>query len=135
MSVMEMSAGGDPNSPGAWAWWESRRLGYNVALGFAGWAAYGLNAAMYYAVGRPLFETWQGALGMTIFLGTGFLILMGFANIFYLLGIGVESVVSPRDRDGFRRGAYALGLWGSVALPFVFPLANFAFLIGSGALG
>ena len=119
------------SSPGAWSWWESRRLGYNVALALAGWAAYGANAALFYGFGHPIWQSWQGALSMTLFLGTGFLVLMGVANIFYLLGAYTESVVAPADRVAFRKHAYALGLCGSIALPFIFPLANLSLLVAS----
>lgn len=112
-----------------WAWWQARRLGYNLALGAAGWLAYGLNAAMFYGFHQPIWRDWQSALGMTLFLGLGFLIAMGAANVFYLLGPAVESLVRPADPARFRATAFRMGFWGSLALPFVFPLANLAILI------
>jgi hypothetical protein len=115
-----------------WAWWQARRLGYNLALAAAGWLAYALNAAIFYCFHQPLWRDWQGAVGMTLLLGLGFLILMGAANVFYLLGPAVESWVKPQDPARFRAIAFRMGLWGSVALPFVFPLANLAILIGGG---
>jgi Na+/proline symporter len=114
----------------AWAWWQSRRLGYNLALAGAGWAAYGLNVAFFYGFRRPLWQDWQQALSMTLFLGVAFLVLMGAANVFYLLGPAVESLVKPADPARFRRTAHRMGFWGSVALPFAFPMVNLAALIG-----
>jgi hypothetical protein len=113
-----------------WVWWQARRLRYNLALAAAGWVAYGLAVALSYAFGRPVWAEWRGALGMTLFLGLGFLILMGVANVLYLLGPAVESWVKPAEPGRFRDTAWRMGFWGSVALPFVFPLANLAIFIG-----
>ncbi|MBI1197212.1 MAG: hypothetical protein GC203_05050 [Phenylobacterium sp.] len=116
----------------AWTWWQARRLPYNLVLAVAGWMAYGLAIGQSYAFGRPMWESASDALGMTLFLGTGFLILMGFANIAFLLGPMVEASVRPADAALYRRTALALGTWGSFAVPFAFPLANLARLIGGG---
>ncbi len=112
------------------AWWQARRPRYNIALGLAGWVAYGLNVALFYAFHQPIWRDWRGGLSMTLGLGIGFLFVMGMANIFYLLGPAVESVVKPSDTAKFRRTAHAMGFWGSVALPFFLPLISLAMLIG-----
>ncbi len=117
----------------AWTWWQARRLRYNLALAAAGWAAYGLNAALFYGFHHPIWRNWQGALSMTLFLGIMFLLVMGAANVCYLLGPVTESLVRPADIDRFRRTTFAAGSWGSVALPFVFPAVNLCFLIGQSA--
>lgn len=134
MSPAQTGGFSAPIDPSAWAWWEKRRLGYNIALGLAGWAAYGLNATMFYAFHHPIWMSLQGAVGMTIFLGTGFLLVMGVANILFLLGVLTESIVAPANREAFRKHAFALGFWGSIAVPFIFPLANLAFLISADGL-
>lgn len=130
--MMAMSAGdhGGSFEHGAWSWWEGRRLGYNIALGLSGWVAYGLTLALYHAFHRFYFTSFEFALSVTLLLGCGFLVVMGAANIFYLLGALTESIVAPADRAAFRRQAFALGFWGSVAAPFIFPLINFSLLIG-----
>lgn len=120
-----------PVEPGAWAWWESRRLGYNLGLAAAGWAAYGVDVGLYYAFGQPIWSTWREAVALTLLLGAGFLIVMGAANVLFLLGAWTESFLAPPDVGAFRRQAYSLGFWGSVALPFVFPLLNLSFLIAT----
>ena len=119
----------NPHSSQTWVWWEHRRLRYNVCLALSGWTAYILNAALFYGFGRPIWRDLQGALGMTLFLGTAFLVLMGMANICYLLGAWSESVVAPNDRSAFRARAFGLGFWGSLAVPFLFPLANLSLLV------
>jgi hypothetical protein len=116
-----------------WAWWQARRLRYNLALATAGWAAYGLFVALFYLFGRPVWQDWQGALSMTLFLGVAFLVLMGVANVCYVLGPITEAVVNPSDAERYRRTAYAMGFWASVALPFAFPAINLALLLGQSA--
>jgi hypothetical protein len=113
----------------AWAWWQSKRLGYNLALAAAGWAAYGLTVALHIGFNQPLWPDWRGAVSMTLFLGIGFLVVMGAANVFYLLGPAIESLVKPTDSGRFRRAAHGMGFWGSMALPFAFPVVNLAALI------
>lgn len=113
----------------AWRWWEARRLRYNTGLAIAGWSAYALFWLLQFGFDGSPASSWQGALGMTLFLGTGFLVLMGLANIFFLLGILTESVARPDDLDHFRTTAWNLGFWGSMALPFLFPLGTFATLL------
>jgi hypothetical protein len=116
----------------AWAWWQARRLRYNLALAAAGWVAYGATLALHLAIHRPMWRDWQGGLSMTLFLGVVYLVAMGIANVFYLLGPAVESWVKPPEPARFRRAAYGMGFWGSVALPFAFPLINLAAAIGGG---
>lgn len=116
-------------SPDAWAWWQARRLKYNVTLAIGGWAAYALAVGLNYAFGHPVWRDWRGGLGMTIFLGTIYLVVMGVANVCYLLGPAVEGWVKPADVERYRRTGYAMGRWGSLIVPFTFPLVQFAMLI------
>jgi hypothetical protein len=116
----------------AWQWWEAQRLRYNLALAVSGWSAFGAAVVILYAFGQPVWIDWGSAAGMTLFLGIGFLVFMGAANLFYLAGVIVESIVKPTNVDGFRRSAYALGFWGSAAAPFLFPLSILAMLLIGG---
>jgi hypothetical protein len=131
MSTMEARTGSGLFTGDSWAWWQSRRLRYNLCLAAAGWAAYGLNAALFYGFGHPIWQNWRGAFSMTLFMGIVFLVVMGVANVCYLLGPAIEATVKPPEIASFRRTAFAMGLWGSVALPFVFPLISLAMLIGA----
>jgi hypothetical protein len=117
-----------------WAWWQARRLRYNFALGGAGLAAYALTVGLYYSFGERVWASVEEAAGMTLFLGTMFLVVMGIANILYMLGPFTESVVKPKDVRRFRETAWAMGLWGSVSLPFLFTLVNFSMLINEAGL-
>lgn len=112
-----------------WHWWQARRLRYNLILAVGGWAAYAAAVGANYAFGHPVWRDWRGGLGMTLFLGVAYLIVMGFANVFYLLGPAVESWVRPADVERYRRNAFAMGAWGSLIVPFSFPLVQIAILI------
>src|SRR5438270_13544013 len=74
----------------AWTWWQARRLRYNLALAAAGWVAYFLAVGLNYAFRHPVWRDAGGAVGMTLFLGTVWLVVMGFANVAFLLGPAVE---------------------------------------------
>jgi hypothetical protein len=129
MTLSETVRGGGFFDGDAWAWWQARRLRYNLTLAIGGWAAYGAAIGLNYAFGHPVWRDWRGGLGMTIFLGVVYLVVMGFANVFYLLGPAVEAWVRPRELDLYRRNAFAMGNWGSLIVPFSFPLVQLAILI------
>ena len=130
MTSVDSSAGdGGFFSSDAWVWWQARRLQYNLTLAAGGWAAYALAVGLNYAFGHPVWRDWRGGLGMTLFLGTAYLVVMGMANVFYLLGPTVEGWVRPADTPSYRRTAYAMGRWGSLIVPFSFPLVQLAILI------
>ncbi len=112
-----------------WAWWQARRLRYNMTLAGGGCGAYGAAVGLHYAFGDHVWADWRAGLGMTLFLGVGYLIVMGVANVLYLLGPAMESWVKPHDVDRFRRTAFAMGAWGSLIVPFSFPLWLLAILI------
>jgi hypothetical protein len=114
-----------------WLWWQARRLRYNLTLAVGGVVAYGAAVALNYAFGHPVWSNWREALGMMLFLGAAYLIVMGFANVCYLLGPAVEAWVKPRDVDRYRRNAFAMGAWGSLIVPFSFPLVQLSVLIAT----
>ena len=116
-----------------WAWWQARRLPYNLALAAAGVVAYLATIALWWATRQAIWRDWRDGIATTLLLGTGFLILMGVANVCYLAGPALEAWMRPKDPRRFRASAYALGFWGSVALPFALPLINLALAIESGA--
>ena len=111
----------DP-SRDAWRWWEARRLRYNIGLAIAGWSAWGL-FAIEMLMFRSLAEDSTVILSPAIILGQGlvWLVIMGVANILYLLGPFSEMVLRPGQPDDYRRRMFGLGFWGSMAVPFLFP--------------
>ena len=119
----------NPFQGDAWAWWQARRLRYNLTLGAGGWVCYALAVGLNYAFHHPVWRAWRGGLGMTIFLGAVFLVVMGLANVFYLLGPSLEGSVKPADVERYRKTAFSMGLWGSLAVPALFPLVQLALLI------
>ena len=131
MTVAETSLDAPSSEQDTWTWWQARRLRYNLALAGAGWAAYAVFVAESYGFGHPVWLNAAGGLGMTLFLGTAYLLLMGVANVCYLAGPAVEAWVGPGNRSAYRRTAYAMGFWASLAVPFAFPLAQLAALLSS----
>ncbi len=114
-----------------WRWWEARRLRYNIGLVVVGWTAYALFLLLQYTGAPQLEISWQALGPMTIFLGIGYLLLMALANLLYLLGVVLERFIQPDDIAFYRERAWALGFWGSIALPFLFPLGTYAVLLAS----
>lgn len=123
-------SGGGLQATQAWAWWQRRRPHYNLAVGAAGVLAYFTAIAQSFAFGRPMWLSPLGAVGMTLFLGAAYLILMGVANFCFALGPLIEVSSRPANIQVYRRAAWRMGLWGSIAVPFVFPLANLFLLTG-----
>ena len=131
MNAVAIRSAGPSIPEDIWAWWQERRPRYNIALAAAGAAAYLLAVGFHYAFGDPVWAVWQDALGLTLFLGVLYLFVIGFANICYLLGPFGEAWLKPANVERFRRTAFNMGLWGSVALPFLWTLVDLSFLIGS----
>src|ERR1051326_2920870 len=103
MASLDTAHKGDFFSSDAWIWWQARRLRYNLTLAGGGWVAYGAALALNYAFGHPVWRDWRGGLGMTLFLGTVYLVVMGFANVCYLLGPALEGWTKPIDVARYRR--------------------------------
>ena len=102
------------------AWWNARRLRYNVALVVAGILAF----IAYVTVGSTMLPSdadFEITIFTTLFQGIGYLFMIGLANVFYFLGPLSERVVRPRDPDRYRRICFRLGFWFSVLLPFSVP--------------
>lgn len=118
-------------TPDGWSWWQARRLRYNLVLAAGGWAGYALAVGLNYAFGHPVWKDWRGGLGMTLFLGTVYLVVMGFANVCYLLGPALERGVEPAGLERYRKNAWAMGTWGSLAVPATFPLVQLSILIAN----
>ena len=110
----------------AWAWWGARRVRYNLALVVAGGVAFTL-----YLVALAMRCSDLPGVEVTLFnlafQGVGYLLAMGVANLCYNLGPVLESRLESRDVAVFRRVAFNLGFWFSVALPFVIPVLILAF--------
>ena len=131
MTALDATPDPGGNWKDAWTWWQARRLEYNLTLAAAGWIAYGLGIAVNYAFGHSMWQDWRGGLSTTLFLGTAYLLAMGVANACFLLGPLVESWARPKDIPRYRRATYAMGRWGSLLIPFSFPLILLAGLIAN----
>jgi hypothetical protein len=99
------------------AWWEARRLRYNVGLINAGILAF--IACM--VVGSALLPP-EADFEVTPFTvlgqGVGYLLMIAVANVGYFLGPLSERLTRPADPERYLRICYRLGFWFSVLLPF-----------------
>ncbi len=114
----------------AWAWWESRRLRYNIGLAVAGWCAWSLFWIVQFLFDAHIPTGWQ-FLQTTVMLGVGFLVVMVFANVLFFLGVAAEILIKPADVEAFRKHFWRLGYGGSIALPFLLPLVAFVVLLAA----
>ncbi len=120
---------GSPPLDDAWAWWRARRMAYNASLAVACILAYAANVAVFrFGFQRPIWMSVLDGRSMPLVLGGAFLILMGAANICFLLGPLSEAWLQPHDRETWRRTSWGLGLGGSLAVPFLYPVAKLAVL-------
>ncbi len=111
-------------------WWERRRLRYNLGLVVAGilaFAAYAFVLIRFQNVIRAPDPSEEDAFsGFTLVLqGFGYLFMMFVANICFFVGPLSEWWLRPRNVDAYRRRAFRLGFWCSVALPFGIPVLLF----------
>lgn len=95
-------------------WWEGRRRAYNLWMAAAGWAAYFIAFAIHPNRGG-VNELKQADI--VFGLGMGYLLLMGGANLCFLLGPAAEEMVPPAYRQTYRRWSYRAGLTFSCLIP------------------
>jgi hypothetical protein len=123
-----------PGPKDGWRWWEARRLRYNIGLGIAGLAAYSAFWLVMLGFGDTRYIDMRSLVSMTAFMGAGYLIVIAVANACYLIGVGLEALIKPADKDGFRERFWALGFWASCALPFLLPLGALAVTLSLGPI-
>jgi hypothetical protein len=109
------------------AWWQERRLRYNIGLVAAGAVAFVAYAAIISLAPvnalAPGEEPPEFTVFTAAFQAVGSAAAMVVANVCYGLGAGVERLVTPKDARAFRRTAFTLGFAFSIALPFTVPAA------------
>ena len=102
------------------AWWEARRLRYNVGLAVAGFLAF----IAYAVLGSLLLSddpNFEITIFTTFFQGIAYLFMIGVANLCFFLGPLSERFVRPLDLPRYRRVCFRSGFWFSVLLPFSVP--------------
>ncbi len=113
------------------AWWEARRLRYNVGLVVAGFLAF----VAYSVLGSWLLSDdpdFEITIFTIAFQGIAYLFMMVVANLCFLLGPFSERFVRPLDLPRYRHTCFRLGFWFSVLLPFSVPvLVVVSALLGS----
>lgn len=111
-----MTATAESSPTSTWAWWEGRRLRYNIGLIVAGWLGFGIQAV------TMSWLQWTASVDgnlvtLALFQGLIYLLYIAAANVLYLLGAVVEGVIRPDPADAYRHGAWRLGFWAAVGLP------------------
>jgi len=104
-----------------WRWWASRRMRYNRGLIIAGVLAFVCYVTVVFAFASRIPDA-EITIFTTVFQGIGYLVMMGIANVIYFIGPISEKVLKPRNPNSYRRIAFGLGYWFSIALPFMIPV-------------
>jgi hypothetical protein len=100
-------------------WWSGRRRRYNLGLLVAGVAGFiGYAAAVERCIALHAPGDWEITIFTTIFQAFAYLVMVGVANVFFLLGPWSERVLQPNNVAAYRTVAFRLGFWFSVLLPF-----------------
>lgn len=86
-------------------WWEGRRLRYNLGLIISGVTAF----IAYSSIGFELLDDFEVTFFTTLFQGFGYLIMMGAANVFYLLGEFADKKYNVKNNELFRKRLYNFG--------------------------
>lgn len=97
-------------------WWESRRLKYNIGIIISAIS----EAILSVIIATIAKNDWE-PFGF-IFWIAGFSLMIGLANIFYNLGYLMDIKYNKNNSENFRQRLFNLGFWGSVSIPYVFPL-------------
>ncbi|MDB6003016.1 MAG: hypothetical protein JWR15_3 [Prosthecobacter sp.] len=102
-------------------WWLSRLPKYNLGLIIAGVSAF-IAYVLIGAVLLPATEEFEVTFFTFLLQGFGYLIMMAFANVCYLIGPASEIMLRPDDVSKYREKWYKLGCQFSFALPFCVPV-------------
>jgi hypothetical protein len=113
----------------AWKWWGSQRLRYNIVLASAGFVAFLLYVTLVWTFQEELPEAEVTAF-IIAFQALGFFALMLVANVCFFLGPISERLLRPNDVLKYRHNTFALGVWFSVALPFLLPATVVLTVVG-----
>lgn len=101
-------------------WWSSQMPKYILGLAVAGILAF----ISYVIVGLgmlPPEEKFEVTVFTIMVQGFGYLIMMAFANVCYLIGPASEIMLRPDDVSQYREKWYKLGSQFSFSLPFCVP--------------
>ncbi len=106
-------------------WWNNNRLKYNVGIIISGIISFILYLIIVEFVVLKSPKNWEGEITIftLFFQGLGFLIMLGFANIFYYLGSFSERLIKPKNTEKYRNYMFNLGYWFSLSLPMLIPIS------------
>lgn len=134
-----MTANDPTIAQSAWSWWEQRRLIYNLALFITGWVGWALLLAIGFgwdsSVIASIFrDNPTDLMWATVRAGSLHLIYMIAANVLFLLGPLLETLIKPEPVQNYRRRAWVMGLLVSVALPLI-AAVNLGLILWDGGHG
>ena len=102
-------------------WWSEKRLLYNFGLVSSGILAF----ILYVIVGVNFIMPYDNEFEITLFTiffqGFGYVVMMGFANLCYNMGVYLD-LNHPENSEKFRKDLFKLGFWFSFLLPFSIPI-------------
>lgn len=114
-----------------WAWWEARRIRYNLGLVGAGALGFAIEATAL-LLWAPAAPNWGW---LTLFQGLIYLLYILGANLLYLLGAATEGLLRPSPVGAYRTSAFALGCAAAWGLPVLGALFLFTALGWGGGVG
>src|SRR5688572_26351779 len=103
-------------------WWSKRRKRYNVGLILAGITAFLLSTILASYLIAPYVDDFEISLFTILFQATGYLFMMGIANLLYFLGPAFDRIFNKEDSERFRIRLFNLGYWFSIGLPLIIPV-------------
>lgn len=107
----------------ALAWWNKNRLKYNIGLVISGILAFICYVVVLEIIVMPNNHEAEFTIFTILIQGTGYLIMMLLANLFYYLGPLSEELVRPGNVTKYRKVVFSLGYWFSFILPFSVPIS------------
>lgn len=123
----------------AWSWWEKRRLTYNLALFITGWVGWALLLAIGFGwdssvIASIFLDNPTDLMWATVRAGSLHLIYMIAANVLFLLGPLLETLIKPEPVQNYRRRTWVMGLLVSVAVPLI-AAVNLGLILWDGGHG
>ena len=105
-------------------WWNAKRLSFNRNLFFVG----GISLFSLFVFNTWMLPFYRLPLPFSVlFLILFYLIYIGAANMVYSLGLTMEKIIEPEDRDSFRKKTYQYLYWSAIALPLLLTIGFILF--------
>lgn len=107
----------EATSPSPYDWWERQRGKFNISLLWGGGIVMILYTILYHQYLFNPYTSLRFGLMSILFMVVIYLIYMGVANLFYNLGVMLETLLEPRDIFHYRHSAFGVATWCAIGLP------------------